>query len=228
MTGWIEFAAAMALFLISHRLPAWLGVKGWLQARLGAAGYIALFSVLSVALLWWLILAAGRAPFVPLWDQQVWHRWAVNLAMPVVGLLAVFGVGAANPFAFEGRVGGYDPDRPGIAGLTRQPLLWALAIWAGVHLLPNGDVAHVLLFAPMLVFSLAGMGIVERRRRRAMGAAEWQRLTARTGLVPLAALLSGRWRPQGSPSLVRLVIWAIAWALVWHLHAPVIGVWPGV
>ncbi|MBP9184935.1 MAG: NnrU family protein [Fuscovulum sp.] len=228
MTGWIEFAAAMALFLISHRLPAWLGVKGWLQARLGAAGYIALFSVLSVALLWWLILAAGRAPFVPLWDQQVWHRWAVNLAMPVVGLLAVFGVGAANPFAFEGRAEGYDPYRPGIAGLTRQPLLWALAIWAGVHLLPNGDVAHVLLFAPMLVFSLAGMGIVERRRRRAMGAAEWQRLTARTGLVPLAALLSGRWRPQGPPSLVRLAIWAIAWALVWHLHAPVIGVWPGV
>ena len=228
MTGWIEFAAAMALFLISHRLPAWLGVKGWLQARLGAAGYVALFSVLSIAILWWLILAAGRAPFVPLWDQQLWHRWAVNLAMPVVGALAVFGVGAANPFAFEGRAEGYDPDRPGVAGVTRQPLLWALAIWAGVHLLPNGDLAHVLLFAPMLVFSLAGMGLVERRRRRAMGAAEWQRLTARTGLVPLAALLSGRWRPQGSPSLVRLVIWAIAWALVWHLHAPVIGVWPGV
>ena len=228
MTGWIEFAAAMALFLISHRLPAWLGVKGWLQARLGVAGYIALFSVLSIAILWWLILAAGRAPFVPLWDQQLWHRWAVNLAMPVVGALAVFGVGAANPFAFEGRAEGYDPDRPGVAGVTRQPLLWALAIWAGVHLLPNGDLAHVLLFAPMLVFSLAGMGIVERRRRRAMGAAEWQRLTARTGLVPLAALVSGRWRPQGPPSLVRLAIWAIAWALVWHLHEPVIGVWPGV
>jgi uncharacterized membrane protein len=164
---------------------------------------------------------------VPLWDQQVWHRWAVNLAMPVVGLLAAYGVGAANPFAFEGRTTGFDPDRPGIAGLTRQPLLWALALWAAAHLLANGDLAHVLLFVPMLAFSLVGMRIVEGRRRAALGTAEWQRLTARTALLPFAALVAGRWRPQGMPSPYRLVIWAAGWAALWHLHAPLIGVWPG-
>ncbi len=174
MTGWIEFAAAMALFLISHRLPAMLGVKSWLRARLGEAGYTAVFSLVSLGLLYWLIVAAARAPFVPLWDQAPWQRWAVNLAMPVAALLAVFGIGAANPFAFEGRAAGFDPDRPGIAGLTRQPLLWALALWAGAHLLPNGDLAHVLLFAPMLGFSLVGMRIVERRRRAALGEADWR------------------------------------------------------
>lgn len=228
MTGWIEFAAAMALFLLSHRLPAMLGVKGWLEARLGRRGYMAVFSVLSLLLLWWLILAAGRAPFVPLWDQEVWHRWAVNIVMPVAGALAVFGVAAPNPFAFEGRATGFDPERPGIAGLTRQPLLWALALWSGVHLLPNGDLAHVLLFAPMLVFSFVGMGIVERRRRRAMAAETWARLTARTSVWPFAALIAGRWHPQGMPSLVRLAIWAASWAALWYLHEPVIGVWPGV
>jgi uncharacterized membrane protein len=228
MTGWTEFAAAMGLFLVSHRLPAMLGVKGWLQARLGPAGYTAMFSLASLAILYWVILAAGRAPFVPLWDQQAWHRWAVNLAMPVVGLLAVFGVGAANPFAFEGRVEGFDPDRPGLAGVTRQPLLWALALWAGAHLLANGDLAHLLLFAPMLAFSLLGLRIVERRRRAAMGEAEWQRLAARTSLLPFAAMLSGRWRPRGLPSLVRLATWAAVWAALWHLHEPVIGVWPGI
>ena len=228
MIGWIEFAAAMGLFLISHRLPAMLGVKGWLESRLGRWGYTAVFSVLSLGLLWWLILAAGRAPFVPLWDQQGWHRWAVNIVMPVAGALAVFGVGAPNPFAFEGRAAGFDPDRPGIAGVTRQPLLWALALWAGVHLLPNGYLAHVLLFAPMLVFSLLGMGIVERRRRRVMGAETWARMTARTDLVPFRALVAGRWRPAAGPSLMRLAIWALTWAALWYLHEPVIGVWPGV
>lgn len=228
MTGWTEFAAAMGLFLVSHRLPAMLGVKGWLQARLGPLGYTALFSLASLAILYWVILAAGRAPFVPLWDQQIWHRWAVTLAMPVVMLLAVLGVGAANPFAFEGRTRGFDPDRPGVAGVTRQPLLWALALWAGVHLLANGDLAHLLLFAPMLAFSLLGLRMVERRRRATLGEAEWQRLTARTSLLPLAALLAGRWRPRGMPSLVRLAIWVASWAALWHLHEPVIGVWPGV
>ena len=226
MTGWTEFAAAMALFLISHRLPAMLGAKAALQAALGRSGYTLVFSALSLGLLWWLIAAAGRAPFVPLWDQVLWHRWAVNLIMPLAGALAVFGVAEANPFAFEGRATGFDPDRPGIAGLTRQPLLWALALWSGAHLLPNGDLAHMLLFGPMLVFSLAGMGIVERRRKLAMGKAEWERLTARTGIVPFAALLTGRWRPQGI-SWARLVIWAFVWAALWHLHMPVIGVWPG-
>ena len=226
--AWVEFAAAMGLFLISHRLPAMLGAKGWIEGALGRRGYTIAFSLLSLGLLYWLIIAAGRAPYVGLWDQQLWHRWAVNIVMPVVGLLVVFGVGAANPFAFEGRAAGFDPARPGIAGLTRQPLLWALALWAGVHLLPNGDLAHVLLFAPMLGFSLLGMGLVERRRRRLMGQAQWARLTARTGLVPFAALIAGRWRPGAWPSLVRLSIWLLTWGLIWYLHEPVIGVWPGV
>lgn len=225
---WMEFAAALALFAVSHRVPAMLGVKGWLQARLGGAGYLALFSMISLALLAWVIAAAGRAPFVPLWDQAPWQRWAVNLGMPVVGLLAVFGIGAANPFAFEGRADGFDPAHPGIAGLTRQPLLWALALWAGLHLLPNGDLAHVALFAPMLAFSLLGLRIVERRRRQALGETEWARLTARTGLVPMAAWINGRWRPVAGPSLLRLGLWAVIWAAVWHLHEPVIGLWPGV
>lgn len=228
MTGWIEFALALGLFLVSHRLPAMLGARAALHARLGAAGYTLVFSLLSLGLLYWVILAAGRAPFVPLWDQEPWHRWAVNLAMPVVGLLAVFGVAAPNPFAFEGRSAGFDPDRPGIAGLTRQPLLWALALWAAVHLLANGDLAHVLLFAPMLAFAVLGMGIVERRRRLAIGPAEWQRQTARTALVPGVALLAGRWRPHAAPSWVRLALWALSWAALWHLHEPLIGIWPGV
>lgn len=225
---WLEFAAAMGLFLISHRLPAMLGAKGWIERAFGRRGYTVVFSVLSLGLLYWVIMAAGRAPYVGLWDQEIWHRWAVNIVMPVAGALTVFGVGAANPFAFEGRVAGFAPQRPGIAGLTRQPLLWALALWSGVHLLPNGDLAHVLLFAPMLGFSLLGMGIVERRRRQAMGEGDWARMRARTGLIPFAALIAGRWRPRGMPSLVRLAIWAGTWAALWSLHEPVIGVWPGV
>lgn len=226
--AWIELVLAMALFLASHRIPAALGVKRHLIGVLGPRGYGILFSLLSILLLWWLISAAGRAPFIGLWDQQIWHRCAVNILMPFAIALAVCGIAAPNPFAFEGRRTGFDPARPGIAGITRQPLLWSLALWSGVHLLPNGDLAHVLLFGPFLIMALVGMPMVERRRRHEIGQAEWQRLAARTGLIPFAALLQGRWRPQGLPSWPRLVLFAILWPAVWHLHEPIIGVWPGV
>jgi uncharacterized membrane protein len=226
--GWIEFALAMGLFMVSHRVPAWMGVKGRLTATLGARGYTLVFSVGSLLLLWWVIAAAGRAPFVPLWDQALWHRWAVNLIMPLAVALAAFGVAAPNPFAFEGRATGFDPSHPGIVGVTRQPLLWALALWAGAHMLANGDLAHVLLFGPFLILAVLGMHVVEARRRRAMGPAEWQRLTAATSLLPFMPLLHGTWRPSRPPSVLRLVVALGAWAALWHLHAPVIGVWPGI
>ncbi|SMO32568.1 Uncharacterized membrane protein [Thalassovita litoralis] len=224
--GWIEFAIAMALFMGSHRIPAAIGVKDGLVRLLGARGYTILFSVLSTLLLFWVIWAAGRAPFVALWDQTQTARWAVNLVMPLVIALATFGVAAPNPFAFEGRSGGFDPQHPGIVGLTRQPLLWALLLWSGVHLWANGDLAHVILFGTFAGFSVMGMLIVERRRRKVMGETEWKAGIAHTSLVPGAALLTGRWKPQGFPPVIRSLIVVLAWAALWHLHQPVIGVSP--
>jgi uncharacterized membrane protein len=112
--GWIEFALAMGLFMVSHRVPAWMGVKDRLTAILGERGYTLAFSVASLLLLWWVIAAAGRAPFVPLWDQATWHRWAVNIAMPLMVALATFGVAAPNPFAFEGRRSALTPATPAL------------------------------------------------------------------------------------------------------------------
>jgi len=224
--GWIEFAAALGLFLISHRIPALIGVKRPLTAALGPRGYTVVFSVISTVLLAWVIVAAGRAPYVGLWDHAIWHRWAVNIAMPAALALIVFGTAAPNPFAFEGRATGFDPARPGIAGLTRQPLLWGLALWSGAHLLANGDLAHGVLFGSFAGFSLLGMRIVEARRARAMGADAWRHLTARTSLIPLIALVQGRWRPTQGPQAWRALLWIASWAGLWLLHTPVIGVSP--
>ncbi|MCC0062672.1 MAG: NnrU family protein [Defluviimonas sp.] len=224
--AWVEFSLALGLFFVSHRIPAVMGIKAPLTAALGPRGYTVLFSLISTALLFWVIFAAGRAPYVALWDHALWHRWAVNIAMPLALALIVFGTAAPNPFAFEGRATGFDPTRPGIAGLTRQPLLWGLALWSGAHLLANGDLAHALLFGSFALFSLAGMGLVERRRACAIGPRDWHRLTAHSGLLPFAALFTGRWRPRALPSVWRTALWLLVWAGLWLLHAPVIGVTP--
>ena len=66
--GWTEFILAMVAFLGSHMVPSRPGLRRALVARLGRAGYGAAYGLLSLVLLIWVIAAAGRAPFVPLWD----------------------------------------------------------------------------------------------------------------------------------------------------------------
>ncbi|MDT8855430.1 NnrU family protein [Paracoccaceae bacterium Fryx2] len=226
MAGWGMFGLAFAVFLLSHAIPTRPAVKARLKAVAGPRGYLFLYSAVSLAVLAWLIVAAARAPFVPLWDPATWHRWAANLAMPLAIALATLSVGVPNPLSFGGPAAGFRPDRPGIIGLTRHPLLWALALWAGAHLLANGDLAHVLLFGSFTGFALLGMAIIDRRNRRLMGAAEWARLAQATAVLPLAALLSGRWRPVRGPSAPRLLLAVAIWAALILAHPWVIGLSP--
>jgi uncharacterized membrane protein len=229
--GWIEMAVAAVLFVLSHSLPARPGLRRRIVGVLGEAGYLALYSVASLLALGWLVVAAGRAPFVEVWAFAPWQLWGPNLAMPLVCLLVAFGVAAPNPLSFaSGAHQGFDPDRPGIAGITRHPLLWALVLWSASHLLPNGDLAHVLLFGGFAVFALVGMAAMDRRFRRTLGKAEWERLARRTSLVPLAALAGGRWRPAGvtvnGEFLVRLLLGAALYLAFLSAHEPVTGVSP--
>ncbi len=129
MTDWTEFIAAFAVFLGAHIIP--MRFKAGLTAALGRRGYVLAFSLLSLGLLYWLILATGRAPFVELWPQAGWMRWLVNLAMPLAFLIAAIG-------AMGGVMAGF-------------------ALWAGTHLLANGDLAHVILFGALLGYALSGL-----------------------------------------------------------------------
>lgn len=222
--GWGNFTAALIAFFAAHAIPSVPGVKPWLKARLGRSGYGAFFGLLSVVLLVWVIVAAGRAPLVILWDQHIWMRWAVNLAMPAAVLLATLATGAPNPLSFGGHRAGFDPARPGVAGITRHPLLWALLLWSGAHLLVNGDMAHALMFGSFAVFCPAGMVLLDARRQREMGAAEWHRQAAKAPLLPFGhgfAPLRG-WRP----STARLGVALLVWLLLLGAHPHVIGVSP--
>jgi uncharacterized membrane protein len=226
--SWAEFVFAFAAFLLSHAIPARPAVRAALIGRLGERWFLVVYSVIALAVLAWLIVAAGRAPFVELWPFEPWQMWAPNLVMPLVCVLAAFGVGAANPLSFGGNPNrAFDPARPGIVGLVRHPLLWVIGLWAAAHLVPNGDVAHVILFGFFVVMALVGMAIIDRRKQRQFGRERWDALAANTSLLPLVALLSGRCRPRSvAIDRKRLAIGLAVWLLLLSLHAPVIGVSP--
>lgn len=172
--GWAEFAVAMAAFLLSHVIPVHTSIKLWLVSRIGQLGFTIAYSLLSLGVLGWLFVAAGRAPFVPMWSWVPWHNHVVLAGMLIVCLILALAIGRPNPFSFGGlRNDAFDPLRPGIVGCVRHPLFVALALWAAVHAFANGDLSHVLLFGTFCVFAIMGCRLIDRRRQREQGA-QWQ------------------------------------------------------
>ncbi|WP_029059552.1 NnrU family protein [Stappia stellulata] len=170
MTGWGEFALAFAAFLLTHSVPIRPPMRPVLVAWFGPRGFTFVYSVLSLGVLAWLIGAAGRAPHVALWFWAPWQNRLTLVLMLGACLILALSIGRPNPFSFGGAGDGrFDPARPGIVRLVRHPLLLALALWAGAHLVPNGDLAHVLLFGVFATFALMGGRLVDRRKQREMG-----------------------------------------------------------
>lgn len=226
---WAEFGCAMLLFLGSHAITALPRLRNAAIEKFGAASYRTLYSLLSSALFIWLIRATARAPYFPLWQVAEWQFLVPNLAMPVVCLLIAFGIAAPNPFSLGGRRGGFSSEAPGIAGLSRHPLLWGLAIWALAHIVPNGDLAHVILFGLFASYAIAGTIMFDRRRQKEIGLATWTLLAAHTSNLPGTALCAGRWRPQWSAlNPIRLGGGVLLYISLLALHQQVIGVspWP--
>ncbi|RBW59070.1 NnrU family protein [Ruegeria sp. A3M17] len=219
MTGWAFFLAALITFLLSHAIPVRPAVRGRLIETLGRKGYFAAYSALSLLVLAWLIVAAAQAPYVEVIPPLAIFRWAPLLVMPIVCWLAVAGISIQNPFSFGGmghRV--FDPEKPGILRTTRHPVLAALMLWAGAHLLANGSLSHVILFGLFAGFAAFGMVLIDRRKQRDMGM-EWTRLSRNTARLSLRSP-----KPWPRPWVWLLAI-VIFMALL-YLHAPVIGLSP--
>lgn len=219
--------ALAALFFIGLHL----GVSGTtLRDRAvslaGQRGYMVAFSVASVAGMIWLVSAYNAAPYVPAWGRLEWWKpFAIALMLPAF-LLVVVGLTTPNPTAVaqEGLVG-----RPpqGIVRVTRHPFLVGVALWAGIHLVGNGDLASVLFFAALAVVAVAGTVSIDAKRRRVLGRTAWDVFASRTSIIPFAAILAGRnrfvvrefgwWRPTAGVA---------AYALMLGGHAHLIGVSP--
>lgn len=226
--GWDELILAFVLFFLSHIIPARPAIREWLIRHTGKMLYLGAYSALSIFLFGWLIAAVSRAPYVPLWQFAPWQMWIPNVAMPFVCLLLAFGIAAPNPLSiasYNDEV--FDPDHPGIVGITRHPVLWAAALWAFAHAIPNGGLAYSLLFGVFGAFSLLGMLAIDARKQRVLGTAEWRRLSRRTSLVPFAALAGVAWRPAFRKiSVPRLAVAAGLYVGFLAMHKYVIGVSP--
>jgi uncharacterized membrane protein len=108
--------------------------------------------------------------------------------------------------------------------ITRHPFLWGVTIWAAGHLLVNGDLAGIILFASMLILALSGTISIDAKRKRALGAT-WDAFAERTSNLPFAAIAAGRQSFRlGEIGWWRIALALAIWAALIAGHGYVFGV----
>lgn len=220
MTGSLShLAAALCAFLLTHSISALKPVRARFVALLGERGYLATYSVVSLAVITWVVLALTDAPYVELWAMTNASMWATAILMIPACVFLVFGLTTPNPLSITIRPNAFEPDAPGILAVTRHPLLLGLALWAAAHIPPNGSLAAILVFGFAALFSVAGMFILDSRRQRAWGTDTWHQKGKQTSLLNLrpSALPRMEWRW----GLVTVIYSGLIW-----LHPIVIGLSP--
>ena len=180
---------AMAVFVLSHIAIARTAIKPKMIARFGEQAYLAAYAALSLMLFVWVIAALLSAERTLLWPTPGWAYGFAALVSSVAFMLMGIGALTPNPLSVSFRKSGFDPDRPGAIGWVRHPLIWGLTLWGLAHLPANGDWPSLVLFAGSFLFGAIGAFAVERRMKRRLGDAEWQRLTAGRGHPDRASLL---------------------------------------
>jgi len=175
---------------------------------------MAIYGVISLFLFVWLLAAYLDAPYIELWMMAEWMRHLVLSVMFIVCLLLVCTFSQPNPFSVG--IGGknYDPEQPGIVAVTKHPAFAAFALWSGVHIVPNGDVASVIFFGLMCLLSLYGPKSLNDKRRNQLGLEKCQALKNQT---------KTGWPKIG---VVRLGVSILLYVGLLYSHEPVIGVVP--
>ncbi len=149
-----------------------------------------LFALLSTASLILLVFAFAKAPVVQVWSPPDWTRWvAIVLMLPAF----VFMVAAFVPGKIKERL--------------KHPFLVAIKTWALAHLIANGDLASMILFASFLAYAVYDRITLKHREG--------------TSLIPIPA--------TGPPlnDVVAVVLGTVLYLMIlFWLHQLVIGVSP--
>src|SRR5262249_41683662 len=163
-----EFLIAVGAFLFAHTIPPIPPVRQFLIERLGRRAYLAAYSLLSLGLLAWVIVAARRSPYVPLWQPEPWQAWIPLVVMPFSLWFLIGGLAEPNSLSISLRAA-KEEEIGAMARLTRHPVLWGFLLWALSHIPPNGNVVALILFGGMAGLAFGGFWLIDRRAQRRLG-----------------------------------------------------------
>lgn len=105
----------------------------------GAVALVLLFSVVLM------VIGYRMADFIPLWSGPIWLVHLNNLAV----LVALYMMSPA-------------PKKGALLNGMRHPMLTGFLLWAGAHLLVNGDFASLILFGGLGIWAVVEMMVINR------------------------------------------------------------------
>jgi uncharacterized membrane protein len=215
---------AGVIFLGSHVLISSTPLRGTLRDSLGEGGYLGLYSVLAAVTLGWFVSAFARAPVIMIWLPPLWTHWVPILLMPLAAVLIVGGLTTRNPtLVGQERQAREDDPAPGILRVTRHPVMWGIGLWGIGHLAANGDAAAMIFFGLLTLLAIGGTGLIDRRKRLALGT-DWSRLAEVTSNLPFLALITRRSRLRlGEIGIAPLLAGLLLYAVLFLAHPLVTG-----
>ena len=142
----IALIAGLVVFLGVHLVPTRPDLRGRLQARFGELGYKAVFSIVAAVGLVLIVWGKAQAPYIDIWHPPAWTRHIPLALMPLALILLV---------------AAYVPNN--LRRVVKHPMPAAIKLWALVHLLANGDLASMLLFAAFLAYAVVDVISAKRR-----------------------------------------------------------------
>jgi uncharacterized membrane protein len=179
---------ACAAFLATHFVTS-TPLRGVLVRAVGEKAYTGLYTLLSFAMIGWMVWAYNRAPLEPLW---VGLRWLPAVLMPFSFVLLACGVLARNPtiVGADKLLKSPEPAR-GMIRVTRHPVMWSFILWALAHVLARGELGATVFFGTFLLLAALGAILMDQRKARTLGE-DWQRFAAVTSYYPFLAIVQGR------------------------------------
>ena len=179
---WVLIAGLIIFFSV-HLLPSFTTLRSQLVAWKGEGVYQMGYSVCALTGLSLIIYGKSIAPVVAFYDPPAW-------TFPLNGVMMWFAV-VFFPAA-------YLPTN--LKRVLRHPFLWGVTLWAVAHLLVNGDLASLLLFASFAIFALFDMWSSNRR----------------------GATFSGQSAPLWQDGLL-VALGTVVYTAVIHLHPYIFG-----
>lgn len=215
-------AAAVAFvgthFTLSHPLRAPL------VARIGAKGFMALYSLIALATLAWVVIAfrAVGPGAVPLWDGKGEGLWAIGTVTMLVASVLLAGSFVRNPALPDPRAESHAVAGPhGVFHTTRHPMMWSVALWAATHILLSPTPRQIVLAGAIGLLALVGAHLQDRKKEALMGAA-WAAWAAQTCYWPRFGRLG---RAGAAAWIGGTGLWLVATYGHIHANGMAAGIW---
>ncbi|MEE9387285.1 MAG: NnrU family protein [Paracoccaceae bacterium] len=140
--------AGLVLWTVAHFFKR---VTPGARASMGNAGK-GVMAVLILASVVMMVIGYRAAPVDVVFEAPSWGKPVNNILMLVA--VALLGMGSS-----KGRARAW----------LRHPMLIGVLVWAGAHILVNGDVASLVLFGGIAAWAVVSMVLINR------GEGPWQR-----------------------------------------------------